>query len=131
MKQATISRLRQERERRGWSRSYVAEKIEVDVITVGRWERGERMPHPPCRQKLCALFEMNAEDLGLFSESPRSCENGKGTAEHPLETLETMTHGAELAPEEQESHARTASASPSQDLPSPQQKSVPPPSSLL
>lgn len=63
-----ISLLRQERERRGWSRSYIAEQIEVDVITVGRWERNERMPHPHHRQKLCALFEKNAEELGLFSE---------------------------------------------------------------
>jgi transcriptional regulator with XRE-family HTH domain len=68
MKQIRVSRLRQERERQGWSRNYVAEQIEVDVITVGRWERGERMPHPQYRQKLCALFAMNAQDLGLFSE---------------------------------------------------------------
>jgi WD40 repeat protein/DNA-binding XRE family transcriptional regulator len=58
--------LRQERERRGWSRNYVAEMVEVDVITVGRWERGERMPHPHYRQKLCALFEMTAQNLGLL-----------------------------------------------------------------
>jgi len=33
-------RLRQERERRGWSQSHVAEKIGVDTKTVGRWEKG-------------------------------------------------------------------------------------------
>jgi transcriptional regulator with XRE-family HTH domain/Tol biopolymer transport system component len=68
MKQIRVLRLRHERERRGWSRNYIAEQIEVDMITVGRWERGERMPHPQYRQKLCALFEMSAQELGLFSE---------------------------------------------------------------
>jgi WD40 repeat protein/transcriptional regulator with XRE-family HTH domain len=67
MKRTATLALRQEREKRGWSRNYVAEHIEVDVITVGRWERGERMPHPHHRQKLCNLFEMNAQELGLLS----------------------------------------------------------------
>ncbi len=69
MSNTHISRLRQERERRGWSRQYVAEQINVDVVTVGRWERGERLPHPFYRQKLCDLFAMNAEALGLFPVS--------------------------------------------------------------
>jgi transcriptional regulator with XRE-family HTH domain len=68
MPNTPLARLRQERERRGWSRNYVAEHIQVDVVTVGRWERGERLPHPVYRQRLCALFEMNAEQLGLFVE---------------------------------------------------------------
>lgn len=62
--------LRRERELRGWSRNYVAEQVEVDVGTVGRWERGERMPHAHYRQKLCALFGMNALDLGFISNEP-------------------------------------------------------------
>ena len=69
MPNTAIPRLRQERERRGWSREYIAEHIEVDKVTVGRWERGERVPHPIYRQKLCALFDMDAEHLGLFVES--------------------------------------------------------------
>lgn len=68
MKQGRSIRLRQERERRGWSRAYVAEQIGVDLGTVGRWERGERFPHPHYRQKLCALFEKSAQELGLLSE---------------------------------------------------------------
>lgn len=76
MKQASMVPLRQERERRGWSRNYVAEQVEVDVITVGRWERGERMPHPHHRQKLCTLFEMNAQDLGLVTMGPQMPDEG-------------------------------------------------------
>ena len=42
--------LRYERERRGWSRNYVAEKIESDPQTVGRRERGKAFPNPYFRQ---------------------------------------------------------------------------------
>jgi transcriptional regulator with XRE-family HTH domain/DNA polymerase III delta prime subunit len=69
MKQVHSIQLRQKRELRGWSRGYIAEQVGVDVATVGRWERGERLPHPHHRQKLCMLFEMNAQDLGLLSEA--------------------------------------------------------------
>jgi transcriptional regulator with XRE-family HTH domain/DNA polymerase III delta prime subunit len=68
MKQGRSVRLRQERELRGWSRSYIAEQVEVDLGTVGRWERGERLPHPHYRQKLCDLFGKSAQELGLLPE---------------------------------------------------------------
>src|SRR5690348_3183846 len=89
MKQTRAFLLRQERERRGWSRSYVAEQVEVDIITVGRWERGERMPHPLYRQKLCALFEMDAQALGLFSESSQGSDNVAVAADPSLQTPST------------------------------------------
>ena len=54
-----------ERRRRGWSRKYVAEQLEVSEYTIGQWERGEHMPYPIHIQKLCALFESSAEALGL------------------------------------------------------------------
>lgn len=62
------ARLRYEREKRGWSRNYVAEQIEVDIATVGRWERGERLPYPQYRQKLCELFDLSAQEFGLHTE---------------------------------------------------------------
>ncbi len=59
--------LRWERQRRGWSRAYIAEQIGVaDPKTVGRWERGDAFPSAYFLQKLCVLFEMSAEDLGLL-----------------------------------------------------------------
>ncbi len=59
--------LRQERQRRGWSRQYVAEQIGVaDPKTIGRWERGVAFPSSYFLQKLCSLFGMLAQDLGLF-----------------------------------------------------------------
>jgi transcriptional regulator with XRE-family HTH domain len=59
--------LRQERQRRGWSRQYVAEQIGVaDPKTIGRWERGIAFPSSYFLQRLCGLFGMLAQDLGLF-----------------------------------------------------------------
>ncbi len=60
------SPLRKERERRGWSRDFVAEKIGSDQQSVARWERGEYYPTPHLRQQLCTLFQLDAETLGLI-----------------------------------------------------------------
>ena len=61
--------LRRERQRRGWSRAYIADQIGVaDPKTIGRWERGEASPSAYFLQRLCALFEMAAEDLGLWRD---------------------------------------------------------------
>src|SRR6266702_244550 len=83
-KQPMSSPLRQERELRGWSRNYVAEQLEVDVMTVGRWERGERLPHPSHRQKLCDLFEKNAQELGFLPEIPRASDDQEVASDSPL-----------------------------------------------
>jgi transcriptional regulator with XRE-family HTH domain len=59
--------LRNERQRRGWSRQYVAEQIGVaDPKTIGRWERGVAFPSSYFLQRLCTLYGMFAQDLGLF-----------------------------------------------------------------
>lgn len=59
--------LKRERQRRGWSREYVAEKIGVaDPKTIGRWERGYSFPSAYFLQHLCDLFGMFAQDLGLY-----------------------------------------------------------------
>ena len=56
-------RLRHQREIYGWSRNYVAEKIESDPRTVARWERGKTFPSPYYRQKLCELFGKKAGEF--------------------------------------------------------------------
>jgi transcriptional regulator with XRE-family HTH domain len=60
--------LKREREIRGWSRKYVAERIGSDLQSVGRWERGETFPNAYYRQQLCELFEKDAIALGLISD---------------------------------------------------------------
>src|SRR5579872_2585259 len=59
--------VRQERERRGWSQSNLAEKVGVTPMTVNRWENGKNLPQSFPRQKLCEIFEKTPEELGLFN----------------------------------------------------------------
>ena len=50
----------------GLSRADVAEKLNVGTSTVQSWENGTRFPSPEYRQKLCLLFGMTLEELGLL-----------------------------------------------------------------
>ena len=60
-------RLKRAREQRGWSQSFLAGQLGVpDSGTVSRWERGAVLPSQYYRQKLCALFDLSAEELGLL-----------------------------------------------------------------
>jgi transcriptional regulator with XRE-family HTH domain len=62
-------KLKREREIRGWSRAYVAERIGVEIKTVSRWERGEGLPQSRYRQDLVSLFGTNAAKLGLIEDN--------------------------------------------------------------
>ena len=61
-------RLKYERQRRGWSQAYVAEKLGSDTKSIGRWEGGKVFPSPYHRYKLLDLFEKNAKEMGLVEE---------------------------------------------------------------
>lgn len=71
--------LKQERELRGWSQNDVAQKIGCDHYYLSRWERGLTNPSAYYRQKLCALFGKNAEELGLLQRSPQQQEQDQGS----------------------------------------------------
>lgn len=79
-------RLKQARELRGWSQAKVAELIGTDATTVSRWERGLFSPTPYFREKLCVLFDKNAEELGLL-ESARQQPESKLNGLSPLPAL--------------------------------------------
>ncbi len=80
--------LKQERQRRGWSREYVAEHIGIaDVKTIGRWERGIAFPRAYFLQKLCDLFDMPAQALGLYQE-----ESSIFLTDSPLPVLQECSH---------------------------------------
>lgn len=69
--------LRRERQRRGWSRQYVAEQIGVaDPKTIGRWERGVAFPSSYFLQRLCTLYGMFAQDLGLIPAEHKNAAAG-------------------------------------------------------
>jgi transcriptional regulator with XRE-family HTH domain len=61
-------RFRMLRREYGWSQSYVAEQINVDNTTINRWEHGKALPASSVRQKICELFGVDAEALGLMQK---------------------------------------------------------------
>src|SRR5689334_23351618 len=68
------SRLRQERERHGWSQSELAIRVGTNQVTISRWEKGITVPSPYFRQKLGEIFEKSLEELGLFTEEEARLE---------------------------------------------------------
>ncbi len=64
----SVSRLRQEREQRGWTQSEVAERIGSTRINVSRWENGITVPGLYYRQRLGELFGKSLLELGLIPE---------------------------------------------------------------
>jgi uncharacterized membrane protein/transcriptional regulator with XRE-family HTH domain len=70
-------RLRYERMQRGWSQARVAELIGTDSGNVSRWERGRSSPSPYFRERLCQLYEKNAQELGLLMEEQTDMGEGQ------------------------------------------------------
>jgi transcriptional regulator with XRE-family HTH domain len=58
-------RLRAARERKRWTQEELAAQLGTDFETVSRWERGETMPRSDFRRRLCDVFDLPAEELGL------------------------------------------------------------------
>src|SRR5690349_8592626 len=88
-----LTPLRLIREQRGWSRQGVTDKLNsligehdrklpITLAEIGRWERGEHLPHPYWREKLCQVYNRSAIELGLV-ESEVSGELAT-TASHGL-----------------------------------------------
>ncbi len=76
--------LRRERELRGWSQEKVANAIDINPKTVGRWERGEMRPSLEYRSMLCNLYKKTPEELGLMQyedEEPLEKKGKNGVAE--------------------------------------------------
>jgi tetratricopeptide (TPR) repeat protein/transcriptional regulator with XRE-family HTH domain len=59
-------RLVQQRIKRRWSQQQLADLVGATPLTISRWERGETVPGPFLREKLCNIFQMSAEELGLI-----------------------------------------------------------------
>jgi tetratricopeptide (TPR) repeat protein len=65
---ARNDRLRQHRIARNWRQQDVADQLGIAVLTIQRWERGSQQPSAYYRVKLCALFGISAQELGLIEE---------------------------------------------------------------
>jgi transcriptional regulator with XRE-family HTH domain len=62
------ARLSAARNGKGWSQEYVASRLNVDRVTVQRWEQKKTTPQPYHLQQLCELFGKTALELGLVEE---------------------------------------------------------------
>ena len=74
------ARLKQERERRGWTQSEVAERTDTTQINISRWENGITVPSPYFRQQLSQLFNKSIEALGFISESSEESSEEASTS---------------------------------------------------
>jgi WD40 repeat protein/transcriptional regulator with XRE-family HTH domain len=60
--------LKRERQMRGLSQQNVADALECDLKTVGRWERNKAKPDAYHSKRLMTLFQKSALELGLMAE---------------------------------------------------------------
>lgn len=78
-KRTVVTPLREEREKRGWTLDFLhaclcaliedRHKIPISLRQLESWERGEHLPHPYWRQKLCTVYQKSALDLGLVRQT--------------------------------------------------------------
>ncbi len=72
----TLSRLKREREQRGWTQSELAERVGTTQVNVSRWEKGITIPGPYYRQRLADLFAKSIEELGFIPQSNEDLDEG-------------------------------------------------------
>lgn len=61
-------KLRAARLDRHWTLAQAAEKVEVDINTLSRWERGKTRPHGYNIVRLCEVYARTPAELGLESK---------------------------------------------------------------
>jgi eukaryotic-like serine/threonine-protein kinase len=77
---AANDRLRRAREERHLTQAEVADAVGTSSFTVSRWELGVQLPQAYFREKLCALFGMGPQELGLLPDAEPAPDPG-GRAE--------------------------------------------------
>lgn len=77
-------RLRQHRIARNWRQQEVADQLMVSLVSVQRWERGIQQPSAYYRARLCTLFGLSSQELGLLDEpsQPEPSEREATNAVH-------------------------------------------------
>jgi transcriptional regulator with XRE-family HTH domain len=75
------ARLSTARNSKGWSQEYVASRLQVDRVTVQRWEQSKTTPQPYHLQQLCELFDKTAMELGLVEEHLVLAQNTSASEE--------------------------------------------------
>src|SRR5258706_10807678 len=95
---AANQHLREERILRGWSQQYVAEQIGADSYYLSRWEHGKMMPSPYYREKLCALFDKNAKELGFLPQEAAQEHDTLGASSSAAAREVPITHDPSIPP---------------------------------
>jgi tetratricopeptide (TPR) repeat protein/transcriptional regulator with XRE-family HTH domain len=70
-------RLKAQRLKKNWTQVYVATQIGANDSEVSRWETGSAVPSLYFREKLCTLFRMTPEELGIASSLEESTQAGE------------------------------------------------------
>ena len=73
-------RLAQRREAAGFSQQSLADVLQVDRTTVGRWEQGGGPPRPSTRPKLARALQVTLNELELLLAGPELPSGASGTA---------------------------------------------------
>lgn len=60
-----LYRLCAERRRRCWSLEYVGRQINATAFEIRDWEKGHALPPPDAVQRLCTLFDVAPDEVGL------------------------------------------------------------------
>ena len=71
--------LRRLRIGRNWRQQDVADQLGTTVTTIQRWERGHQQPSVYYRVKLCKLFGLSAQELGLVETLSSPSESAEVT----------------------------------------------------
>jgi transcriptional regulator with XRE-family HTH domain len=95
--QATPNKLlRAARKERGWTQEVVAQHIGApQPLNITRWERGLTVPSPYYIERLCALFERSARELGLVQDAGSSTPGASPQLHVPLPIQATPLIGRE------------------------------------
>ena len=56
-------RIKEMRSKMKATQSYLAEMLDVDVVTVRRWESDTHQPHSSMVEKLCEVFGVTRSEL--------------------------------------------------------------------
>ena len=70
--------LRQAREARGWSQRELASSLQVGLTTVRSWEAGRRAPGRVFQARLCEVFDLSLEQLGISAQPSSSSRVEEG-----------------------------------------------------
>jgi transcriptional regulator with XRE-family HTH domain len=90
------------RKKQGWTQAFVAQEVAVSVDAVRQWERGRHLPYQATIHKLCELFQMTPEELGLLKAQDVSL--ARESAEQSYDSARPSLQSADLTwtPNEEE-----------------------------